>query len=94
VEPSLRGRGLATQLIAAAEAEAAARGCSQTVHFTYAFQARALYQRTGYELASRVEDSPAGTDVLWYRKRLNPPQSPPSRERSRTGKPGGKPPPG
>ena len=39
VEPSLRGRWLGTRLLAAAEAEAAARGCSQTVHFTYAFQA-------------------------------------------------------
>ncbi|MGH9235678.1 MAG: GNAT family N-acetyltransferase [Acidimicrobiales bacterium] len=43
VEPSLRGGGLATRLIAAAEAEAATRGSSQTVHFTYDFQARALY---------------------------------------------------
>ena len=41
VEPSRRGRGLATRLLGAAEAEAAARGCSQTVHFTYDFQARA-----------------------------------------------------
>ncbi len=72
VQPSLRGRGLATRLIAAAEAEAAARGCSQTVHFTYAFQARALYERNGYELVGRVEDFPSGTDVLWYRKRLQP----------------------
>ena len=47
VEPSLRGQGLATRLIAAAEAEAVARGCSQTVHFTYAF--RALYEQNGYE---------------------------------------------
>ena len=70
VEPSLRGRGLATRLLAAAEAEAAARGCSQTVHFTYDFQARALYERNGYELVGRVEDFPSGTDVLWYRKRL------------------------
>ena len=45
VAPGLRGRGLATRLLAAAEAEAAARGCSQTVHFTYDFQARALYER-------------------------------------------------
>ena len=87
VEPRLRGRGLATRLLAAAEAEAAARGCSQTVHFTYAFQARALYERNGYELVGCVEDFPKGTDVLWYRKRLNPPKSPPSRERSRSGKP-------
>ena len=70
VDPSLRGQGLATRLLAAAEAEAAARGCSQTVHFTYDFQARALYERTGYELVGRVEDFPSGTDVLWYRKRL------------------------
>ena len=76
VDPRLRGRGLATQLIAAAEAEAAARGCAQTVHFTYAFQARALYEQSGYELVGRVEDFPSGTDVLWYRKRLQPSREP------------------
>jgi GNAT superfamily N-acetyltransferase len=70
VAPHLRGHGLATQLLAAAEAEAATRGCSQTVHFTYEFQARDLYERNGYELLARVEDFPSGTDVLWYRKRL------------------------
>ncbi len=72
VNPGLRGRGLATQLLAAAEAEAAARGCSQTVLFTYDFQARALYEQNGYELVGRVEDFPSGTDALWYRKRLRP----------------------
>jgi GNAT superfamily N-acetyltransferase len=71
VKPSLRGQGLATALIAAAEAEAAKRGCIQTVHFTYGFQARELYERNGYKLAGQVEDFPTGTDVLWYRKRLN-----------------------
>jgi GNAT superfamily N-acetyltransferase len=70
VAPGLRGRGLATRLIAAAEAAAAARGCSQTVHFTYSFQARALYEQNGYELIACVKDFPSGTDVLWYRKRL------------------------
>jgi GNAT superfamily N-acetyltransferase len=70
VAPRLRGRGLATRLIAAAEAEAASRGCSQTVHFTYAFQAQDLYERRGYELVGRVRDFPSGTDALWYRKSL------------------------
>ena len=70
VQPGLRGRGLATRLLAAAEAEAAARGCSQTVHFTYGFQARELYERNDYELVGCVEDFPSGTNVLWYRKHL------------------------
>jgi GNAT superfamily N-acetyltransferase len=72
VDPSLRGRWLGIRLIAAAEAEAAARGCSQTVHFTWSFQAGRLYERCGYELVGRVENFPSGTDVLWYRKRLSP----------------------
>jgi GNAT superfamily N-acetyltransferase len=74
VDPSLRGQWLGTKLIAAAEAAAAARGCTQTVHFTYGFQARRLYERTGYELVGRVEDFPSGTDARWYRKRLPPPR--------------------
>ena len=48
-----------------------ARGCSQTVHFTYDFQAPAFYERTGYELVGRVDDFPSGTNVRWYRKPLN-----------------------
>jgi len=71
VHPRLRGRRLASRLLAAAEAEAVSRGCSQTVHFTYDFQARALYEQSGYELVGRVEAFPSGTDVLWYRKRLS-----------------------
>ena len=73
VEPRLRGRWLGPRLLAAAEAEAAARGCTQTVLFTYGFQSRRLYEWAGYDLVGRIEDFPSGTDVLWYRKRLNPP---------------------
>ena len=71
VDPGLGGRWLGSRLLAAAEAEAAARGCTQTVHFTWDFQARVLYERAGYELVGRVSDFPSGTDVLWYRKRLS-----------------------
>jgi len=76
VDPRLRGRWLGARLLAAAEAAAAARGCTQTVHFTYDFQARVLYERAGYELVGRVEDFPSGTDALWYRKRLTSPAVP------------------
>ena len=72
VDPRLRGRGLATRLMFAAEAEAKARGCRQTLHFTYDFQAGTLYERIGYELVGRVEAFPSGADVLWYYKRLSP----------------------
>ena len=70
VSPRLRGSGLATRLISAAEDEAASRGCTQTVHFTYDFQARALYERMGYEVVGSVMDFPAGADALWFRKSL------------------------
>jgi GNAT superfamily N-acetyltransferase len=76
VQPDLRGRGLATQLILAAEAEAAARGCTQTVHFTHAFQAQSLYEQNGYEVVGRVDGFPSGTDAFWYRKRLHPSHEP------------------
>ena len=79
VDPGLRGRGLATRLMAAAEAEAEARGCTQTLHFTYDFQAGSLYERIGYELVGRVEAFPSGADVLWYHKRLSPTGFRPSR---------------
>ena len=72
VAPSLRGCGLATRLIAAAETEAAARGCSQTVHFTYDFQARGLYERKRLRTGGHGRELPTGTDVLWYRKLLKP----------------------
>ena len=72
VAPPLRGCGLASRLLAAAEAEAARRGCLQTVHFTYDFQARDFYEQRGYELVGRVQDFPSGTDALWYRKYLAP----------------------
>jgi GNAT superfamily N-acetyltransferase len=73
VNPTHRGRWLGPRLLAAAEAAAAARGCTQTVHLSYDFQARRLYEWAGYEIVGRVEDFPSGAAALWYRKPLKPP---------------------
>lgn len=69
----LRGRGLGTQLLDAAEAEAARRGCRQVVLFTHAANAGRTgdrYTRRGYELVGRVVDYPLGDAALWFRKAL------------------------
>ena len=73
VSPSHRDSWIGPRLLAAAEAEAAARGCTQAVLFSYAFQARRFYEWAGYDLVGRVGGFPSGTDGLWYRKRLSPP---------------------
>jgi GNAT superfamily N-acetyltransferase len=73
VDVALRGQGLATQLLDAAEAEAASRGCRQVVLFTHAANAGKMgdrYTRRGYELVGRVDDYPLGDAALWFRKPL------------------------
>jgi GNAT superfamily N-acetyltransferase len=73
VDETLRGRGLASRLIDAAECEAARRGCTQVVLFTHevnAGNAGDRYPRRGYELVGRVDDYPIGDAALWFRKPL------------------------
>ena len=70
VHPDLRRSGLGTRLLAAAESEAAQRGCHQVVLLSHRIQAPGYYEQQGYEIVGQVEDYPAGTDAIWYRKRL------------------------
>jgi GNAT superfamily N-acetyltransferase len=70
VDESLRHRGLARALIAAAEAEARRRGCTLVTFHAYDLLARGLYDRLGYETVGVIESCPAGSAARWYRKLL------------------------
>ena len=52
------GRGLGSELMRRAEAEAQTRGCRQMWLDTYAFQARGFYERLGFEVFGQI-DGPA-----------------------------------
>lgn len=70
IEEAERKRGLGTRLLAAAETEALARGCTQAFLDTYSFQARPFYERAGYRVFSILEEFPPGYARLFMRKRL------------------------
>jgi len=70
VDPALRGRGLARELIAGAEAAARERGCTLVVLQAYDLLTRGLYERLGYEVLAVVDDCPAGSAARLFRKTL------------------------
>ena len=68
VDEQHRGQGLGAQLLRAAEAEAAARGCAQVVLATHTFQAPGFYERSGYERKYAIEGRPKGfADIIYVK---------------------------
>jgi GNAT superfamily N-acetyltransferase len=70
VAAELRGRGLGTQLLNAAEAIARTRGCRGVWLGTFDFQARAFYERRGYRVFAELPDFPAQHRHLHLAKRF------------------------
>lgn len=72
VHESRRGQGLGRALLAAAEREAARRGCDRVLLMTHSFQAPAFYEKLGYARRASIEDYPKGHAKHLYEKRLAP----------------------
>jgi GNAT superfamily N-acetyltransferase len=70
VPDALRGRGVGTALMEAAERIAAQRGCVGAWLTTFTFQARGFYEKLGYALFGELENSPGDNVRLFLRKRF------------------------
>ena len=70
VHENWRKHGYGKRLIAAAEQEAIARGCKQSVLDTHSFQAPEFYPKLGYTLCGIMENYPVGYHQLVFQKRL------------------------
>ena len=70
VHESLRGTGLGTAFIRAAEQEAVRRGCHQMVLSTHSFQAPGFYEKLGFERLATIPNYPQGHEHIIYIKYL------------------------
>jgi hypothetical protein len=70
VRDDWRGHGYGRQLLAAAEAEAARRGCRQIVLSTHSFQAPGFYLKQGYTIVGQYENYPRGFQQIFLTKNL------------------------
>ncbi|MFC7551526.1 GNAT family N-acetyltransferase [Pseudoroseomonas wenyumeiae] len=71
VDESLRGQGIGTRLLTAAEEAGKARGAVGVTLNTSSFQAPAFYRRQGYTELGRIEGRPAGHQRFWFGKRFD-----------------------
>jgi len=71
VPESLRGRGTGRRLMEMAESEAVLRGCHAAWLDTFEFQARAFYERLGYQCFGQLEKYPIGFARYFMQKALD-----------------------
>ena len=70
VHEDLRGQGIGTKLLQAAEQEARRRGCQQMALSSFSFQAPGFYQKLGYEVFAVLDEHPRSHQHYYLRKWL------------------------
>lgn len=70
LDDDVRGRGVGSQTLAAAEAEAARRGCRHVHLDTLDFQALEFYKKQGYVQWGQLDDLPPGHTRYFLKKDL------------------------
>ena len=70
VPEAMRGKGVGSALMAAAETEARSRGCLGILVDALSFKAAPFYQRIGFSLFGTLDDCPPGHQRLFFEKRL------------------------
>jgi GNAT superfamily N-acetyltransferase len=64
----MRGRGIGSALVCAAEIEARKRGCLGMLVDTFSFQAQPFYERLGFSVIGVQENFPPGYCCIYLRK--------------------------
>jgi GNAT superfamily N-acetyltransferase len=70
VHKDLRGQGVGTKLLQAAEQEARRRGCQQITLSSFSFQAPGFSQKLGYEVFAVLDEHPRTHQHYYLRKWL------------------------
>lgn len=70
VSEALRGEGVGSKLIKAAEQHALAAGCRFSRVDTFSFQARPFYEKMGYQLQMTLHDYPVEHERYFFTKTL------------------------
>jgi GNAT superfamily N-acetyltransferase len=70
IDEAWRRHSFGSHLLAAAEQEALARGCKQSVVDTHSFQAPEFYPKHGYTVCGVIDDYPIGYQQIIFQKRL------------------------
>ncbi|MFC0229254.1 GNAT family N-acetyltransferase [Serratia aquatilis] len=74
VSETLRGRGVGSKLIRAAEEHAVANGCRFSRVDTFSFQAKPFYEKLGYQLQMMLHNCPVEHERYFFTKTLADPR--------------------